>query len=47
MSYELTILPRASKELGKLPANQRTFREELVELLDRHGVDYDERFLPG
>ena len=25
---------------------KRTFREELVELLDRHGVDYDERFLP-
>jgi len=26
---------------------KRTFREELVELLERHGIEYEGRFLPG
>jgi len=26
---------------------KRTFREEFVELLERHGIEYEERFLPG
>ena len=26
---------------------KRTFREELVELLEKHGVEYDERYLLG
>jgi len=26
---------------------KRTFREELVQLLERHGIEYEERFLPG
>jgi putative transposase len=26
---------------------KRSFREEVIELLDRHGVEYDARYLPG
>ena len=33
------------RSLGVIESHQKTFQEEYVELLNRSGIEYDERYL--